>query len=85
MMGAGLTSPIRGRIRPAATVRILGIAMVLAAVRSATDTIGRARPEWRCVEPWVTGSVDRAAVALHQSHGSAVVGCLPRVIRTRPR
>jgi hypothetical protein len=34
-MGAGLTSPVRGGDKADATVRILGIAMVLAVVHSA--------------------------------------------------
>ncbi len=83
MMGAGLTSPVRGRMRPA-TVRIFGIAMVLAVVRSATDTIGPSRPERRCAEPWMTGPLTSVR-SRHQSYGSAVMACLPRVIRTRPR
>ncbi len=55
MMGAGVTSSVRGRTRPAAAGRILGIAMVLAVIRSATDAIGCSRQERRCAKPLVIG------------------------------
>jgi hypothetical protein len=55
MMGAAVTCPVRGRTRPAAPGRILAIAMVLAVVGSATDTMGCSRQQRRCAKPWVTG------------------------------
>lgn len=58
--------------------------MVRAVVCSTTDTIGCPRPERRYAEPCVTGPLTKVS-SLHQSHGSAVVAYLPRVIRTRPR
>jgi hypothetical protein len=39
MISVGLTCPVRGRIRPAATVGILGIAMVLAVVHRPVSAI----------------------------------------------
>ena len=54
MMSAALTCPVRGRTRPAAPGRILGIAMMLAVVGSATDTMGCSRQERRCAKPLVT-------------------------------
>ncbi|HKS51047.1 MAG TPA: hypothetical protein VJS67_04185 [Pseudonocardiaceae bacterium] len=53
-----MTCPIRGADKAADNSADGGIATVLAAVRSATDTIGGSRPECRCVEPSVTGGVD---------------------------